>query len=222
MNPWIIDRKKRRTLAIIFIVTFALVVLVDFLVNPSPPKILFVDRDKDVALEGKVYLNKQFLGLATEIGFDQLPDEFCSGNNDIVFDTDGNRYSWPVSPEDCKLNFVAFIIQKSQTVADSVIMRFFIKETKEPLTGKLHFNGEFIIDLDGEITISNKRCKTIQNINLTSARFSAEWLHHTRWCDAYAVIEYSVPEADLKQSDFGSVLGIIADTAQQDINTNTT
>jgi len=207
--------KKIPTIIVIFIATFILISWIDLLINQHPPRVIFVDKDRDSALSGKIFVNNVEVGESNGEPFTQLPDIVCKGQNEIAIEIDGTLYSWPLSKEDCKENFVAFILEKSQTVSDTVLMKFFVKETQQPLLGELYFNNEFIIDINGEISIDTTRCKTIQNINLTSDTFSAQWLHHTRWCDAYAVIEYSVPQEYIKQSGLGSVIDVIANQSQQ-------
>jgi len=201
MNPIrAIGKKKLRTLLAIFAVTFTTLVLIDVALNPIPPRIIFIDRDNDVALSGSVYLDDVYLGQATEKGFNHLPDAFCSGNLDLIFETDQGKYAWPATKEDCSSNFVAYVIEKSAQVRSQVTMKFFVKETEEPLQGALYFNSEFMVDINGQVIVDVTRCLTIQSINLTAPTYTAEWFHHTRWCQAYATIEYSIPLAELNRT----------------------
>jgi len=204
-----IIKTKLHTLILIFIVIFILIAVTDILINPSPPRVLFVDSEQETALTGKVYVNEIYAGIATEKGFDKLPDFFCLGNNDLILETEGKKYSWPTKKEDCGINFMIFRIDRGQIEVDEVTMKFFVKETEEPLSGNLYFNDRLIEQIDGQTTITKEQCKKILNINLTSSTFNAEWFHSTRWCDLYPIIEYSIHEKDLSISEFESAIDII-------------
>lgn len=196
---FILKKKEVITIAVIFVFLFFLLVFTDIHFNPYPPKLVFIDKESNEFLEGGVLLDNEYIGESSNGVFTNLPDDFCEKKHKITLEVNEKQYSWQSFPSDCELNYILFKAEEKRIIeVEYVTMRFFIKETQEPIKGELYFDDEFIDDTDGEYTVDKDTCNSIRVINIKTETSDIEWKHHTVWCDTYDLIEYSISEDELE------------------------
>ncbi len=196
---FILNRKKIITIIVLFLLIFILLIFIDINANSYPPKVVFVDQESNDLLDGSVLLDDKSIGETSDGGFKKLPDDFCKKEHQIILEIDGEQYSWQSFPSDCRLNYIIFKVDKDKLVEEKdITMKFFIKETQEPVKGTLYFDGESIGEIDGEYTVDMDKCNSIKDIKIKTETADLEWKHHSIWCESYDSIEYSISQDELE------------------------
>ncbi len=196
---FILNKKSIITIIVIFVSVFILLVFLDINLNPYPPKIIFIDKETDELLDGKVSLDDKYIGDTSKGEFTNLPDNFCKKEHEITLELDEKQYSWDSFPSDCNLNYIIFKVEKEKLLEKkNITMRFFIKETQQLIKGTLYFDNEPVEEIDGEYIVDMDTCNSIRVINIKTNTSDIEWKHHTLWCDSYDLIKYSISEDELE------------------------
>lgn len=196
---FILSRKNIITIAVIFVLVFILLVFLDINFNPYPPKVVFIDKETDEWLDGEVMLDEEYIGYSSNGEFKNLPDDFCKKEHEITLEVNENTYSWSSFPSDCELNYIIFKIEREKVLEQkNVTMRFFIKETQEPIQGTLYFDNVEVGEVDGEYVVDMDACNSVRAINIKTETNDIEWKHHSLWCESYDIIEYSISEEELE------------------------
>ena len=196
---FILSKKNIITIIVIFVLVFILLVFLDVNLNPYPPKVVFIDKETNGFLDGKVLLDYKYIGESFGGEFTNLPDDFCKKERKIILKINEEQYSWKSFPSDCELNYIIFKVEKEKILErKNITMKFFIKETQELINGTLYFDDELIADIDGEYIIDMDKCNSIRDITLKTETGDIEWKHHTLWCESYDLIEYSTSEDELE------------------------
>jgi len=196
---FILSKKSIITIVVIFVLVFILLVFLDINFNSYPPKVVFIDKETDELLNGDVLLDDEYIGESSNGEFTNLPDDFCKKEHEITLEVGENEYSWSSFPSDCELNYIIFKIEREKILEQKeVTMRFFIKETQEPIKGTLYFDNIEVEDIDGEYILDMNTCNSVRVINIKTETSDIEWQHHSLWCESYDIIEYSISEEELE------------------------
>ncbi len=196
---FILNKKSIITIIVIFVLVFILLVFIDININPYPPKIVFIDKESDEMLNGKVLLDDDYVGDSKNGEFTGLPDDFCKKEHKITLELSDRQYSWKSFPSDCELNYIIFKVEREKILEKKIItMGFFVKETKEPIKGTLYFDNKSIADTSGEYKVDVDTCNSIRTINIKTKKKDIEWKHHSLWCESYDIINYSISQDELE------------------------
>ena len=200
-----ISNKNKVLLSIILLLVIILIILTVIKSRNQLQVIKFVDGSNNNILQGSVYIDNKYISDINGY-LRNLSDDFCKSPHEISIVKKDTIVSWLTYPSDCEskeLILITDLSKKTEKRLNNIILKFMVKETKEPLSGSLFFNNEFIANITGNYSIPRELCGQITMINLTGANYNIEWNHQSLWCKTaglldYSNIEYLVPKAQIE------------------------
>ena len=103
-------RRRKLFLTITFLVLLLIILAVDLVLTPYPPKVSFTEGNQ--YLQGDVYVDDEYVGTMDSNEFGGLPEDYCKGKHKIALDTKAESFNWPSDPTHCTTNLVKFDVKR--------------------------------------------------------------------------------------------------------------
>lgn len=109
IGPFYNNPKRAVLIILVFVMLLASIILIDLRYNPYPPMVSFIDGSRYI--QGRLYLDDNFLGYMKDMYFGNLPDSYCKGNHTLTLETENQVFSWSTDSGHCTTNLVKFEVR---------------------------------------------------------------------------------------------------------------